>query len=193
MTAKIDQGNIYSFGSSSSYTEFPSVFEVGSKALYLMRMDKIMLPVPPGFVISTPNCHRYLKNNEILPTNFADSIKFFIKKIEDTSGLSFDGSRRPLLLSVRSGAAVSMPGMLESILNVGLCDSAIDGLIRMTGNPRFVWDSYRRLIETYAKVVHGCPPNFFENILKEDITNKGLKDARELSVQRISRVCQESI
>ena len=87
-----------------------------------MRMDKIMLPVPPGFVISTPICHGYLKNNQILPANFADSIKFFVKKIEDISGLSFDGSRKPLLLSVRSGAAISMPGMLESILNMGLCD-----------------------------------------------------------------------
>jgi pyruvate,orthophosphate dikinase len=183
MTTKIDQGNIYSFGSSNSYTEFPSVLDVGSKALYLMRMDKIMLPVPPGFAISTCICHGYLKNNQILPANFADTIKFFIKKIEDISGLSFDRSRKPLLLSVRSGAAVSMPGMLESILNVGLCDSAIDGLIRMTGNPKFVWDSYRRLIETYAKVVYGCPPNFFENILKEDIINKGLKDVRELSAE----------
>ncbi|MGZ5550761.1 MAG: PEP/pyruvate-binding domain-containing protein [Nitrososphaeraceae archaeon] len=183
MTTKIDQGNIYFFGSSNSYTEFPSVFEIGCKAMYLMRMDKIMLPVPPGFVISTYICHKYLRNNQILPANFADGVEFFIKKIEDISGLSFDSSRKPLLLSVRSGAAVSMPGMLESILNVGLCDSTIDGLIRMTGNPKFVWDSYRRLIETYAKVVHSCPPNFFENILKEDITNKGLRDVRELSAE----------
>ncbi|MGB9168833.1 MAG: PEP/pyruvate-binding domain-containing protein [Nitrososphaeraceae archaeon] len=183
MSTKIDQGNIYFFGSSNSYTEFPSVFEVGSKALYLMRMDKILLPVPPGFVISTSICDRYLRNNEILPANFADTVEFFIKKIEDISRLSYDGSRKPLLLSVRSGAAVSMPGMLESLLNVGLCDSAIDGLIRMTGNPKFVWDSYRRLIETYAKVVHGCAPNLFENILKEDINNKGLRDVREFSAE----------
>ena len=183
MTTKIDQGNIYFFGSSDSYTKFPSVFEVGCKAMYLMRMDKIMLPVPPGFVISTSICDRYLRNNQILPANFAHRVEFFVKKIEDTSRLSFGGSRKPLLLSVRSGAPVSMPGMLESILNVGLCDSTIDGLVRMTGNPKFVWDSYRRLIETYAKVVHGCPTNFFEIILKEDITNKGLRDVRDLSAE----------
>ncbi len=185
MTTKTDQGNIYFFGSSNSHAHFPSGFEVGSKAMYLMRMDKIMLPVPPGFVISTSICDRYLRNNQILPPNFEDTVEFFIKKIEDTSRLTFGGSRRPLLLSVRSGAAVSMPGMLESILNVGLCDSTIDGLIRMTGNPKFVWDSYRRLIETYAKVVYGCPPNFFESILKEDIINKGLRDVRELSAEEL--------
>ena len=75
--------------------------------------------------------------------------------------------------------------MLESILNVGICDSTIAGLVRMTGNPKFVWDSYRRLIETYAKVVHGCPTIFFENLLKEDITNKGLREVRELSAEDI--------
>ena len=78
-----------------------------------------------------------------------------------------------------------MPGMLQSLLNIGLCDSTIDGLIRMTGNPKFVWDSYRRMIETYAKVVYGYPANFFENILKELITNEGLKDARELSAKEL--------
>jgi pyruvate, orthophosphate dikinase len=183
VTTRIDKGNIYFFGSSPSYTEFPSVFDVGSKALYLMKMDKIMLPVPPGFVISTCICQEYLKNNQTLPTNFSDSITFLIKNIEVITGHSFDGSRKPLLLAVRSGAAVSMPGMLESLLNVGLCDSAIDGLIRMTGNPKFVWDSYRRLIQTYAKVVHGCSPSFFENILNEHVSKEGLRDVRELSTE----------
>ena len=191
MTTMIDKGNIHLFGSSQTYAEFPNILDVGSKALYLMRMDKIMLPIPPGFVISSRICHEYLENNQTLPTNYADSVKIFIKKIEEITGLSFDGSRKPLLLSVRSGAAVSMPGMLESLLNIGLCDSAIDGLIRMTGNPKFVWDSYRRLIETYAKVVYGCSPIFFENVLKEHVSNNGLKDVRELSAEdlrNLSRV-----
>ena len=157
-----------------------------------MRMDKIMLPVPPGFVISTRICHEYLKNNQTLPANYPQRIRDFVKKIEENTGLRFGDSRKPLLLSVRSGAAVSMPGMLQSLLNIGLCDSTIDGLIRMTGNPKFVWDSYRRMIETYAKVVYGYPANFFENILKELITNEGLKDAREL-LQKNSRVCRKSI
>ena len=85
-----------------------------------------------------------------------------------------------------------MPGMLQSLLNIGLCDSTIEGLIRMTGNPKFVWDSYRRMIETYAKVSDGYPANFFENILKEQISNEGLKDARS-SLQMNSRVCRKSI
>jgi pyruvate, orthophosphate dikinase len=183
MTTSIDKENVHFFGSSHSYAKFPSILDVGSKALYLMRMDKIMLPVPPGFVIGTSICHEYLKNNESLPVNYLDSIKSFVKKIEESTGLRFADSRMPLLLSVRSGAAVSMPGMLDSLLNIGLCDSTIDGLIRMTGNPKFVWDSYRRLIETYGKVVHGRSQNFFENILKEHISNEGLKDARELSAE----------
>ncbi|MGA8844337.1 MAG: hypothetical protein WB511_12200, partial [Nitrososphaeraceae archaeon] len=123
MTAIIDKGNIHLFGSSQTYAEFPNILDVGSKALYLMRMDKIMLPIPPGFVISSHICHEYLENNQTLPTNYADSVKIFIKKIEEITGLSFDGSRKPLLLSVRSGAAVSMPGMLESLLKIGLRDA----------------------------------------------------------------------
>ena len=105
MTTKTDQENIYFFGSSNSYTKFPSLNEVGSKAMYLMRMDKIMLPVPLGFVISTSICDRYLRNNQILPANLTDIVEVFVKKIEETSHLSFGGSRKPLLLSVRSGAA----------------------------------------------------------------------------------------
>lgn len=102
-----------------------------------------MLPVPPGFVISTRICHEHLKNNQTLPANYPQRIRDFVKKIEESTGLRFGDSRKPLLLSVRSGAAVSMPGMLQSLLNIGLCDSTIDGLIRITGNPKFVWDSYR--------------------------------------------------
>ena len=181
----VDKESIHFFGPSYSYSEFPNIVDVGSKALFLMRMDKIMLPVPPGFVISTRICHEYLKNNHTLPANYPQRIRDFVKKIEESSGLGFGDSRKPLLLSVRSGAAVSMPGMLQSLLNIGLCDSTIDGLIRMTGNPKFVWDSYRRMIETYAKVVYGYPANLFENILKELISNEGLKDARELSAKEL--------
>ena len=184
----VDKENIHFFGPSYSYSEFPNIVDVGSKALFLMRMDKIMLPVPPGFVISTRICHEYLKNNQTLPANYPQRIRDFVKKIEESTGLSFGDSRKPLLLSVRSGAAVSMPGMLQSLLNIGLCDSTIDGLIRMTGNPKFVWDSYRRMIETYAKVVYGYPANFFENILKEQISNEGLKDARELSANELKNL-----
>jgi pyruvate,orthophosphate dikinase len=179
----MDKDNIYFFGRSHSYLEFPNILDVGSKALYLMRMDKIILPVPPGFVISTRICHEYLKNNRTLPEDYTESIKSYVKKIEESTGLRFSDSRKPLLLSVRSGAAVSMPGMLESLLNIGLCDSTIDGLIRMTGNPKFVWDSYRRLIETFARVVYDYPPNLFEKILKEHISNEELKDARELTAK----------
>ena len=89
MTAIIDKGNIHLFGSFQTYTEFPNILDVGSKALYLMRMDKIMLPVPPGFVISSHICHEYLENNQTLPTNYADSVKIFIKKIEEINWSQF--------------------------------------------------------------------------------------------------------
>jgi len=188
MTIKVNQENIYFFGSSNlsdSYGYVPSVYDIGSKAINLMRMDKRKLPIPPGFVIGTSICDEYLRNNETLPINFAEMLMFFVKKIEESTLLSFGAERKPLLLSVRSGAAVSMPGILESILNVGLCDTTIDGLIRMTGNPKFVWDSFRRLIETYAKVVYSCPRHFFEDILKNELSKKGLRDTRELSTNEL--------
>ena len=118
---------------------------VGVKANGLIRMAQAGLPVPPGFVLSTRLCRRYRREGRQALAGAAALARREISALEVQTGRSFGGARRPLLVSVRSGAAVSMPGMLDTILNVGLNEASIRGLIRLTGDPRFAWDCFRRL------------------------------------------------
>ena len=137
----------------------PSAQTMGSKAWNLLRMAQLALPVPPAFVLGTHYC--------IDPASrqLAASPAFWtaaLHALERATGRGLGNIRRPLLLSVRSGAPVSMPGMMETILNVGLCETTVDGLLRQTGNPRLVWDAYRRLVATYGEVVAGVAAERFD-------------------------------
>src|ERR1700728_155879 len=126
--------------------------EVGNKAWNLMRMAQIGLPVPPAFVLPTTWRRRPLPESEpALRATLSEGIA----RLEAATGFFFGGARRPLLLSVRSGGAISMPGMMETVLDVGLNSETVAGLVRMTGNPRLAWDSYRRFVQGYAEVVAG--------------------------------------
>ena len=149
-----------------------SLQHVGGKAAHLMRVAQAGLPVPPGFVVSTAVCRDYFARHGRLSEEFPQQIASYVRHIENATGLRFGGRRQPLLVSVRSGAPVSMPGMLDTILNVGLCDQTVSSLIRMTGNPRFVWDSYRRLVQAYAETVHRAPCDPFEQLLQEELRRK---------------------
>jgi pyruvate,orthophosphate dikinase len=133
----------------------PAPDQVGFKAHNLARMAALGLPVPPAFVLPTDWCAHpgELRREHWLPA---------LAALQAACGLVFGDPRRPLLLSVRSGAPVSMPGMLETLLNVGLCDATLPGLVRLTGNPRLAWDAYRRLIAGYGEVVLGVPARAFE-------------------------------
>ena len=131
--------------------ETPEV--MGFKAYNLWRMARIGLPVPAAFVLGTSFCRDYFGRGGVLTAGFRDLLAQNIRRIESSSGTGLGSPRRPLLVSVRSGAPVSMPGMMDTVLNVGLCDSVLRGMLRMTGNPRLVWDSYRRLIQSFAEVV----------------------------------------
>ena len=115
------------------------------------------LPVPQGFVLSTGFCGECDGANGRVPPNLREVLADGIRHVERESGLAFGGRRKPLLVSVRSGAPVSMPGMMETLLNVGLCEATLPGLLRQSGNPRMVWDAYRRLIASYAQLVAGLP------------------------------------
>lgn len=150
-------GAVYFIGGGRSDIQGVTPEVVGNKAFNLMRMDRAGLPVPPAFVIGTAACREFQRAGGRLPAGFADLLAANIRQLESVTGRTFGGRRRPLLVSVRSGAPVSMPGMMDSVLNVGLNDVAVMGLIRASGNPRLAWDSYRRLVESYANVVHGCP------------------------------------
>jgi pyruvate,orthophosphate dikinase len=164
---------------------------IGFKAFNLMKIAQIGLPVPPGFVIGTKFCQSYFSNHKKLSSGFNDLVRDNIIKLQQMSGLAFGGVRNPLLVSVRSGAAVSMPGILDSILNIGICDKTVSGLLRMTGNPRFVWDSYRRLIETYASVVYDCSIAEFTSILHAHLKDDGAISPDELDVDTLKIVVND--
>ena len=168
-----------------------SVETVGSKAHNLMRMSDAGLPVPPGFVLGTGLCRQYHEDGGHLADRVTELVTDGVRSIEAAVGLRFGASRRPLLLAVRSGAAVSMPGMLDTILNVGLSDDTLPGLLRATGDPVFVWDSYRRLIQAYAEVVNGCPPTRFTAVLHEAMTQEGVPNVSELDVAALQGVVRE--
>jgi pyruvate,orthophosphate dikinase len=164
---------------------------VGHKAANLIRMANSGLPVPPGFVLSTALCRAYFDNGQHLPEGFPELLAQSIKEVEKATSLAFGGTRRPLLVSVRSGAAVSMPGMMDTILNIGLSDRTLPALVRMTGNPRHAWDSYRRLVQTYAEVVHSLSADRFDRSLQEYLEREGVPAVGELDVAALKDLTQE--
>jgi pyruvate,orthophosphate dikinase len=164
---------------------------VGLKAFNLMKIAQMGLPVPPAFVIGTRFCHSYFSNGRKLSQAFSDLVHDNIMRLQQTTGLVFGGTRNPLLVAVRSGAAVSMPGMLSSILNIGICDETLSGLLRMTGNPRFVWDSYRRLIETYAEVVYDCSLDPFRSVIDAHLKDEGANTHDDLDVESLKSVVKD--
>jgi pyruvate,orthophosphate dikinase len=147
---------------------------LGGKGLGLAEMTQLGVPVPAGFTITTDACRAYAQNGKRLPDGLPEEIDDHLDALEEKTGKRFGDPREPLLVSVRSGAAVSMPGMMDTILNLGLNDESVGGLGETTGNPRFAYDSYRRLIQMYGEVVDGIDPHRFEHALGE------LKAARKV-------------
>ena len=177
---KGSERRVYLIGPGAALAAGASPEEMGFKAYNLARMAAVGLPVPAAFVLSTAYCRAYYDAKGALPEGFRDLLRGNLRELERLSGLSFGGERRPLLVSVRSGAAVSMPGMLDTVLNVGLNDTTVAGLVRMTGNPRLAWDSYRRLIQSYAEVVQGAKPDAFDEARARLLKAKGLAHPGEL-------------
>ena len=182
---------VFFFGNGIDYPQLPSVEVVGSKAYNLMKLTKLDLPIPPGFVLGTSFCHDFFLNGQKMSSDFLEMLQSNIKRFETMTRFTFGGARRPLLVSVRSGAAVSMPGMMDTILNVGLCDSTVSGLVRMTGNPKFVWDSYNRLVSSYAKVVYHSPTDLFDSVLKDYLQKNEAQNISELDSEELKNITQE--
>jgi pyruvate, orthophosphate dikinase len=151
---------------------------LGGKGANLAEMCRLGLPVPPGFTITTEVCEEYIKNDGEYPSELDVAIEHNLKKIEKITGKRFGDKKNPLLVSVRSGAAVSMPGMMDTILNLGLNDQSVEGLSEQTGNERFAWDCYRRFIQMFGNVAKGVPAGLFENEL-EDI-KRGLAKRKKI-------------
>jgi pyruvate,orthophosphate dikinase len=166
---------------------------VGAKAYGLLRLAQLGLTVPPGFVLGTEVCRRYFAGGRKMPPEVRDLVLAGLARLEEATGRRFGDDRHPLLVSVRSGAPVSMPGMLETILNIGLCERTLHGLLRVTGNPHLTLDSYRRLARDFAEAVHGAPPGRFDALLERECAREGLSSARDLDTAALRRIAEESL
>ncbi len=162
---------VYRFGGGANDGGAGDKFLLGGKGANLDGMASIGLPVPPGFTISTEMCTRYYQDGEVFPDSLKAEVADGLKHIEAITGKVFGDAADPLLVSVRSGARVSMPGMMDTVLNLGLNDATVEGLAQVSGDERFAWDSYRRFVQMYSDVVLGLDHDAFEEaleIMKED-------------------------
>ncbi len=193
---------VYSFGKGKAEGSADMKGLLGGKGANLAEMTNIGLPVPAGFTISTEVCTYYYANKKTYPRSLAGDVKAALKKVEKAMGATFGDPKNPLLVSIRSGARASMPGMMDTILNLGLNDIVAEGLVKKTNNPRFVYDSYRRFVQMYGDVVLGLRPvhkdeiDPFELIIEEkkkangvhldtNLTTEDLKDLVSLFKQAI--------
>jgi pyruvate,orthophosphate dikinase len=161
---------------------------LGGKGIGLAEMTQLGVPVPAGFTITTDACRAYMANAQRFPDGLSAEIEQHLDGLEQKTGKRFGDAEDPLLVSVRSGAAVSMPGMMDTILNLGLNDEAVEGLARGTGNPRFAYDSYRRLIQMYGEVVEGIDAQRFEHALGELKATRGIQQDVELDADDLQEL-----
>jgi pyruvate,orthophosphate dikinase len=165
---------------------------LGGKGAGLAEMTQIGMPVCGGFTVSTDACRAYMRESKV-PEGLDKEVAEHIAKLEQQSGKKFGDLTDPLLVSVRSGAAVSMPGMMDTVLNLGLNDAAAAGLAESTGNPRFAYDCYRRLVQMYGEVVDGIEPNEFEDALTEMKAKRGVKIDAELTADDLKELADAFI
>lgn len=166
--------------------------EVGNKAWNLMRMAVAGVSVPAAFVLPTSWCRRY-RAAQMDNSALKEALASGIAMLETATGLRFGASRRPLLVSVRSGAAVSMPGMMETVLDVGLNTVTVDGLIGLTGNPRLAWDSYRRLVQGYAEVVLEQPAAPLDALVTQAVSQAEVESERELDFLALRQLTRDML
>ena len=164
---------------------------LGGKGSGLCEMTRLKLPVPPGFVITTDVCKKYYENNKKLPKSLILEMKKNIAKIEKKTGKKWNSKSDPLLVSVRSGAAISMPGMMDTILNLGLNDITVEGLAEKSKNPRFAWDSYRRFIQLFGKVVFGVNDKKFDVVLEKAKKTQGVNEDSSLNENSLRKIVLE--
>jgi pyruvate,orthophosphate dikinase len=161
---------------------------LGGKGIGLAEMTAIGIPVPAGFTVTTGACVAYMRAGRQVPDGLEEEVAEHMTRLEETTGKRFGDPSDPLLVSVRSGAAVSMPGMMDTILNLGLNDEAVDGLARVTENPRFAYDAYRRLIQMYSDVVAGVDAHRFEDALAEVRDRAGAAHDGELEAEQLDEL-----
>ncbi len=188
--------NVYFFGDGKSDGDSSMRNLLGGKGANLAEMSNIGLPVPAGFTITTEVCNYYTDNDNQYPPGLKDEVEAVLKQVEQVMGAEFGSKENPLLLSCRSGARESMPGMMDTVLNIGLNDETVEVLARKSGNPAFAWDSYRRFIQMYGDVVmevrpEGKEEDYFETILDEAREKAGVQFDSELNVDQLKEIVSE--
>ena len=184
---------VYFFGNGDADGDESMRAELGGKGANLAQMAKapLSLPVPPGFTITTDVCQEFYKLNRNYPEGLSEQVDEYLGKLEAAMGKKLGDENDPLLVSVRSGAAISMPGMMDTILNLGLNDKAVIGLANKTGNERFAWDAYRRFIQMYGDVAMGVDHDKFEAIIDEVKAIRGIKEDTELTTDELKKIVEK--
>src|SRR3954464_11392906 len=163
---------------------------LGGKGANVAEMTRVLGPdrVPAGFTITTEACVAYMEAGQEEPDGMADEVAEALERLEEQSDKKLGDDEDPLLVSVRSGARESMPGMLDTVLNLGLNDTSVEGLARATENERFAWDSYRRFVQMFGNVSRGIPGEAFEDAIKEAKADRGVKEDAELDVDALKKL-----
>jgi pyruvate,orthophosphate dikinase len=181
---------VYSFGGGKAQGHGGMKDLLGGKGANLAEMTLLKIPVPPGFTISTRACNGYFARGQRMPVGLEDEVRRALALLERSRGKKFGDAGDPLLVSVRSGAKFSMPGMMDTILNLGLNDRTVEGLAAATGDRRFAFDSYRRFVQMYASVVLGVEKAAFEDLLHQAKKRRGVSDDTELVAQDLERLTE---
>ncbi|MDX1632354.1 MAG: PEP/pyruvate-binding domain-containing protein, partial [Thermoanaerobaculia bacterium] len=181
-----EEKHVYAFGGGSAEGTRDQKEVLGGKGAGLAEMSRLGIPVPPGFTLTTPACIHFLEHAGEYPPGFRQEVEEHLSGLEEQMGRKLGDPEDPLLLSVRSGAVVSMPGMMDTVLNLGLTREMVERA--ETANPRFLRDCYRRLLSMYGDVVLGIRHEAFESVLKETRGEEGVDHDHELSVEALDRV-----
>jgi pyruvate, orthophosphate dikinase len=179
---------VYFFGNGKAEGSASQKFLLGGKGANLAEMTNLGIPVPSGITLSTEVCQYYYNNKETYPESLKKEVDEGIIDLEKSTGKKFGDAENPLLVSVRSGAAASMPGMMDTILNLGLNEKVVEGMVKKTGNGRFVWDSYRRFIQMYCNVVENLEHEKLEHVISTVKSERGIKEDTEMSAEDWQKV-----
>ncbi len=179
---------VYTFGDGKAEGDASMKNLLGGKGANLAEMNKVGVPVPPGFTVTTEVCTHFYANGKQYPSELKAQVEAAVKNVEDVMGKKFGDAENPLLFSVRSGARVSMPGMMDTVLNLGLNDDTVKALAKASGDERFAYDSYRRFIQMYSDVVLGAEHHDFEHILDGMKTAKGYESDLDLTAEDLKEL-----
>ncbi len=182
---------VYTFGDGKAEGDASMRNLLGGKGANLAEMNKVGLPVPPGFTVTTEVCTYYYNNNHTYPADLKEQVKEAVAGVEKIMGKKFADANNPLLFSVRSGARVSMPGMMDTVLNLGLNDETVKALAKASGSERFAYDSYRRFLQMFSDVVLGADLDLYEEALENMKKSKGYKSDTDLTAEDLKELVKE--